>query len=61
MAATLAVMIAMFPGEEVWPTHLLVSLGLGAVAAVVSWRLGRIVGLIVGFFKGVFVGETWGP
>jgi hypothetical protein len=55
-AATLAVMIAMFPGQVSWPIYLLASLGGGSVAAVVSWGVGRIVGLIIGILKGFITG-----
>jgi hypothetical protein len=55
-AATLAVMIAKFPGEASWLIYLLVSLGGGSVAAPASWVVGRIVGFIVGILKGVITG-----
>jgi hypothetical protein len=49
-------MIAVAPGGAWWAVYLLAPPGCGAVAAVVSWFVGRIGGLVFGIVKGVVTG-----
>lgn len=51
--AAFAVMTAVLPRGVSWPVYLLASLGGGAVAGLVAWGVGTLVGIILAGLRGL--------